>query len=76
MVIAHILSPGPHCARSAPQPTPIATVPLHRDLGVTQSTAWLMLHRIREAWMPEADDGPVEVDETYVGGKRRNMSNA
>ena len=38
--------------------------------------------RIREAWMPKAGggkpyDGPVEVDETYVGGKkRRNMSNA
>ncbi|MCY3659990.1 MAG: IS1595 family transposase, partial [Caldilineaceae bacterium] len=59
----------------------VSSMKLHRDLDVTQQTAWFMLHRIREAWMPEADDGPpydgpVEVDETYMGGKRRNMSNA
>ena len=49
---------------------------LHRDLGVSQPTAWYMMHRIREAWAGELEDeftGPVEVDETYVGGKRRNM---
>ena len=37
-----------------------------------------MLQRIREAWADDDDDemdGPVEVDETYVGGERRNMSN-
>ena len=51
---------------------------LHRDLNVTQKTAWFMLHRIREAWGSVKDTmaGPVEVDETYMGGKRRNMSNA
>ena len=59
----------------------VSSMKLHRDLGVTQQTAWFMLHRIREVWMPQADDdtpydGPVEVDETYMGGKRRNMSNA
>ena len=58
----------------------ISSMKLHRDIGVTQATAWFMLHRIREAWS-DADDrgsfsGPVEVDETYFGGKRRNMSNA
>ena len=50
---------------------------LHRDIGVTQASAWFMLHRIRLAW--SGDDGPpfsgpVEVDESYFGGKRRNMS--
>lgn len=54
----------------------LSSMKLHRDLGVTQKTAWFMLHRIREAWQHEADDdfgGPVEVDETYFGGRRRNM---
>ena len=49
---------------------------LHRDIGVSQKTAWFMLMRIREAWDTEADQpysGPVEADETYFGGKRRNM---
>lgn len=59
----------------------ISGMKLHRDLNISQKTAWFMIHRIREAWMPDADkggpyDGPVEVDETHVGGKRKNMSNA
>ena len=58
----------------------VSSMKLHRDLGVSQPTAWFMLHRIREGWK-SADgggqfNGPVEVDETYFGGKRRNMSNA
>ena len=50
---------------------------LQRDIGVSQPTAWFMLHRIRQAWAEDDDedfDGPVEVDETYFGGERRNMS--
>ena len=58
----------------------VSSMKLHRDLGVSQPTAWFMLHRIREGWKrSEAGgsfSGPVEVDETYMGGKRRNMSNS
>ena len=53
----------------------VSSMKLHRDLGVTQPTAWFMLHRIREAWATETAGGfagPVEVDETFVGGKERN----
>ena len=54
----------------------VSSMKLHRDLGVTQKTAWFMLHRIREAMtdrQPEPFAGPVEADETYVGGKSINM---
>ncbi len=48
-----------------------------RDLGVTQKTAWFMNHRIREAMQnPKTGGklgGEVEVDETFIGGKARNM---
>ena len=57
----------------------VSSMKLHRDIGVTQATAWFMLQRIREAWAVDDDDdfdGPVEVDETYFGGERRNMSKA
>ena len=50
---------------------------LHRDLKVTQKTAWFMLHRLREAWDASGLEklvGPVEVDESYFGGKRRHQS--
>ena len=54
----------------------VSSMKLHRDLGVTQTTAWYMLQRIREGFFsdPTTMTGPVEVDETYVGGRRRNMS--
>ena len=54
----------------------VSSMKLHRDLGIRQATAWHMLHRIREAFSDVASHfiGPVEVDETYVGGKRKNMS--
>ena len=49
---------------------------IHRALGVTQKTAWFMLHRIRLAMQDEERRqarGDVEVDETFIGGKARNM---
>ena len=54
----------------------VSSMKLHRDIRVSQKTAWFMLHRIREAWKPERGDrfeGPVEIDETFVGGKAKNM---
>ncbi len=49
----------------------VSSMKLHRDLGVTQKTAWHLAHRIRRAWESKQGlfGGPVEVDETYVGGK-------
>ena len=56
----------------------ISSMRLHRELGITQKSAWFMLHRLRKAAESGAGmfTGPVEADETYVGGKRKNMSNA
>lgn len=48
---------------------------LHRDLGVTQRTAWFMLQRIRKTFEPiqaASFAGPVEADETYIGGLEKN----
>ena len=52
-----------------------ASMKLHRDLGVTQKTAWHLAHRIRETWRGNAEPpfgGPVETDASYFGGKERN----
>jgi transposase-like protein len=55
----------------------ISSCELARDLDVTQKTAWFMLHRIRLALQDETFGsklgGEVEVDETFIGGKARNM---
>src|SRR5664279_3490731 len=55
----------------------ISSCELARDLNVTQKTAWFMLHRIRLALQDETFgsklNGEVEVDETFIGGKARNM---
>ena len=53
----------------------VSSMKLHRDIGVTQKTAWFMRQRIREAWSTgdlEQFIGPVEMDETYMGGRERN----
>ena len=51
-----------------------ASMKLHRDLGITQRTAWHLAHRIRETWEDSEGPfaGPVEIDETFVGGRERN----
>jgi transposase-like protein len=54
----------------------IASTALAKDIGVTQKTAWFMLHRLRHAARTQSFnrplDGEVEIDETYVGGKAAN----
>jgi transposase-like protein len=55
----------------------ISSCELARALGVTQKTAWFMLHRIRLAIQNGSVDklsGEVEADETYIGGKARSMN--
>ena len=54
----------------------VSSMKLHRELDITQRSAWHLAHRIRNGMEPEAAgavSGPVEADETYMGGKRRNM---
>ena len=55
----------------------ISSTKLHRELSITQRSAWFLAHRLRKTW---ADDGapfpfagPVEVDESHVGEKAKSM---
>ena len=55
----------------------VSSMKLHRDLGITQKAAWHMAHRIRESWDIKSErinrfNGPVEADETFIGGKETN----
>ena len=57
----------------------VSSMKLHRDLNITQKSAWYLAHRLREGWKGGNGcmfTGPVEVDETYIGGKRKNMPKA
>jgi transposase-like protein len=57
----------------------VSSYEIARDLGVTQKTAWFMLHRLRLAIHAKSFDkmgGTVEADETFIGGKVRNMAAA
>jgi len=54
----------------------ISSCQLARDLGVTQRTAWFLNHRIRLMMKEETNtqlQNRVQIDETFIGGKRRNM---
>ena len=54
-----------------------SSMKLHRDLDITQKSAWHLAHRIRETWSDQGNPvpvfgGPIEADETFVGGKEKN----
>ena len=56
----------------------VSSYEIARNIGVTQKSAWFMLHRIRTAMKDKKQrqlgrGGPVEIDETFIGGKAKNM---
>ena len=52
----------------------ISSMRIHRELGIGQKAAWFVLHRLRKAYEAQIGifNGPVEVDETYMGGREGN----
>jgi len=57
----------------------ISSYEIHRALDITQKSAWFLLHRIRAAMQTGTFNkliGPVEIDETFIGGLARNMHRA
>ena len=54
----------------------VSSMKIHRDLGITQKSAWFLVHRLRESWKTLAGvdsmTGPVEIDEVYLGGLEKN----
>ena len=55
----------------------VSSMRIYREIGVTQKTAWHLMHRIREGFNTNPDSrlrfpGPVEIDEAYFGGKESN----
>jgi transposase-like protein len=57
----------------------VSSYEIAKDLGISQKSAWFVLHRLRHVVRNDSpfkfggDSGPVEVDETFVGGKLKNM---
>ena len=51
-----------------------SSMKVHRDLGITQKSAWHLAHRIRQCFTdhPDLFDGPVELDEAFFGGLEKN----
>ena len=56
----------------------VSSVKLHRDLNINQKSVWLLAHRLRETFDRDASafGGPVETDESYMGGRRKKAPKA
>jgi transposase-like protein len=66
----------PRCLETEHDKNGVSSYEIARGIGITQKSAWFMLHRIRDAMRTGTFaklSGEVEVDETFIGGKARNM---